>query len=238
MTAATTGEKLELTVQEREIIGQKVKKLRNEGLIPAIVYGKGMEPKNVQVTVDDFDELYEKAGESTLVYLNVGSESYPTIIAEVARHPASDAYIHVDFQKVSLDEKVTAEVPLVYVGESEAVNALGGILVKNLNGVMVEALPQNLPPEIEVDISSLANIDDSLTLKDIKLKNAEILGHEEDEMIATVQAPKTEEELEAELAEPATDVSAVEGAEPETDETPAEDGDKKDETPAEDAKPE
>ena len=117
-------------------------------------------------------------------------------------------------------------------------DSLGGILVKNLNAVMVEALPQDLPPEIEVDISSLSAIDDSLTLKDIKLTNAEILGHEEDEMIATVQAPKTEEELEAELAEPATDVSAVEGGEPETEEAPAEDGNKKEEAPAEEAKPE
>lgn len=237
MTAAT-AEKLELTVQDRTVKGQKVNKLRAEGLVPAVVYGKGMEPKSVQIPVDDLDDIYGKAGESTLVYLNMGSESVPTIIAEVTRHPVSGAYVHADFQKVRLDEKVAAEVPLVYVGESPAVKSLGGILVKNVTEIEVEALPQNLPHEIEVDISGLANFDDHIAIKDLKLADAEVISHEVDDIIALIQEPKSQEELDAELAEPAVDVSAVEGAEPaEGEEAPAEGEEKKEEAPAEE-KPE
>ena len=230
------SQKLELNAQPREIVGQKVSGLRGQGLVPAVVYGRGMESVNVQIPVDDLSDIYEEAGESTLIYLNVGSESYPTIIAEVTRHPVSGAYIHADFQKVRLDEKVTAEVPLVYVGESPAVKDLSGILVKNINDVEVEALPTDLPHEIEVDISGLKTFEDQIIISDIKLEKAEIVGHEADDVVALIQEPKSQEELDAELAEPTGDVSAVEvetGGEAEG-ETPAEGGEeKKEEAPAE-----
>lgn len=233
MTAATS-EKLELNVQERTIVGQKVRTLRADGIIPAVLYGRGKDSMNLQIPVGDLDEIYQEAGESTLVYVKVGSDSYPTIIAEVSRHPVSGDYLHADFQMVRLDEKVTAEVPLVFVGESPAVEDYEGILVKNLNEIEVEALPQDLPHEIEVDISALKEIDDHITLGQLKLEKAEFVGHEEDEIVATVQPPKSEEELEAELAEPTTDVDAVE-VEKGGDEAPAEgeEGEKKDEAPAE-----
>lgn len=227
-------EKIELDVQKREIVGQKVNGLRNQGLIPAVIYGKGMESVNVQIPVDDLASVYKEAGESTLVYLKVGSETYPTIIAELVQHPVSGKYMHADFLKVRLDEKVTAEVPLVFVGESSAVKDYSGILFKNLNTVEVEALPQDLPHEIEVDISGMKELEAFISISDIKLTKAEIVGHDADDMVATVTPPKSEEELEAELAEPAGDISAVE-VETGGEETPAEgEGgeEKKEETPA------
>jgi large subunit ribosomal protein L25 len=210
------------------VIGQKVKGLRAEGLIPAVLYGRGMDSLNIQIPVEVLDTVYQKAGESTLIYVTVGQETHPTIIAEVSTHPVSGAYIHADFQKVRLDEKVTAEVLLVYVGESDAVKNFNGVLVRNISEVEVEALPQDLPHEIEVDLSVLKNIDEHISISDLKLEKAKIIGHEPDDIIVTVQEPKSQEALDAELAAPTSDVSAVEEVKKET---PAED-----ETPDEKAK--
>jgi large subunit ribosomal protein L25 len=206
--AAAQRNKLELAAQERTVVGQKVRRLRAGGLVPAVLYGKGQDALNLQVPVKEFDRVFREAGESSLVYVIVGTATFPTIISDVTRDPLSGRYIHADFHKVRLDEKVTAEVPVVFTGVSPAVREFGGIFVRNVNALEVKAFPQDLPHEISVDISGLANIDDTITLKDVKVQNAEVLGNPDD-IIATVQPAKTEEELAAELAAPTTDVSAV-----------------------------
>ena len=213
-TKAKGHQKVELAVQQRMVTGHKVKHLRAEGILPAVLYGKGQETLNLQVAVRDFDRVLKQAGESTLVYLTVGGQSYPTIIHDVARHPLTGMPVHADFYKVRLDEKITAKVPVVFTGVSPAVQDLAGIFIRNVNELEVEALPADLPHEITVDISTLANFGDQIVLKDIVVAGAKLIGGE-DEIIATVQAPKSEEELAAELAAPTTDVSAVEEIKPE-----------------------
>ena len=205
----TTTTKLELEAQAREVLGRKVKRLRSEGLVPAVLYGREQEALSLQIPLKDFSRVFDEAGESTLVYLNVGTVSFPTIIHDVTKDPVTGQFLHADFHKVRLDEKVEAMVPLVFVGESPAVKNLAGVLVKNLTEVEVEAFPQDLPHEIEVDISRLVNFEDHIQLKDIKLEKAELLG-EPDEYIVMVQEPKSQEELDAELAAPTTDVDSVE----------------------------
>lgn len=214
MAKHATSKKLELAASAREITGARVRHLRADGILPAVLYGKGQEAVNLQVPMKDFEHTYREAGESTLIYLNVGNDIYPTIIKDVGRDAVSGAPIHADFYKVSLTEKIKAMVPVVFVGESVAVKDLKAIFVRNVNELEVEALPQNLPHEISVDISSLANFGDQITLGDIKVADAVLVGGA-DEIIATVQEPKSEEELAAELAEPTTDVSAVEEIKPE-----------------------
>lgn len=204
-----TKQRLELAAQLRTVLGTKVKHVRTAGMIPAVLYGKGHQAVSLQIPEKAFEKIFRDAGESTLVYVTVGSESHPTIIHDVVRHPVSDAYLHADFYKVRLDEKVKAEVPIVFVGESPAVKNLGAILVKSLNEVEVEALPQNLPHQITVDLSALENIGDHVAVVGLNVKDARILGNP-DEIVVIVQAPKSEEELAAELAAPTTDVSAVE----------------------------
>lgn len=221
MTKHTTATKLELEATTREVVGSAVRNLRSTGIMPAVLYGKGQEAMNLQVPLKEFDGIFRKAGESTLVYLNVGGKSYPTIIKDVARDALSGSALHADFYKVSLTEKIKAMVPVVFVGESFAVKELKGIFVRNVNELEVEALPQNLPHEITVDISSLKNFGDQITLGDVKVNDAVLVGGA-DEIVATVQEPKSEAELEAELAAPTTDVSAVE--EIKKEEKPAEEG--------------
>lgn len=201
--------KLELTAQLREITGRKVRHLRATGILPAVLYGKGQEAVSLQVPLKDFDRAYREAGESTLIYLNVGADAYPTIIKDVGRDAVSGGAIHADFYKVSLTEKIKAMVPVVFTGTSPAVADLQAIFVRNANELEVEALPQNLPHEVAVDISSLKNFGDQILLGSISVKDAVLVGGA-DEILATVQEPKSEEELLAELAEPTTDVTAVE----------------------------
>jgi large subunit ribosomal protein L25 len=214
MAKKATSKKLELTATNREVTGARVRHLRADGILPAVLYGKGQAATNLQVPMKDFERTYREAGESTLIYLNVDKDSFPTIIKDVARDSISGAPIHADFYKVSLTEKIKAMVPVVFVGESPAVKGLQAIFVRNVNELEVEALPQNLPKEISVDISSLKNFGDQIKLGDVKVADAALIGSA-DEILATVQEPKSEAELEAELAEPTTDVSAVEEIKPE-----------------------
>lgn len=188
--------------------------------MPAVVYGKGVPSTNLSVNAKEFDTVFRKAGESTLVFVKLGSTEYPTLIKDVARDPRSGDAMHADLYAVSLTEKITARVPVVFVGESILVKSEGGTLVRNVNELEVEALPTDLPKEITVDISGLKSFTDQITLGDIKVPKATLPG-DPGEIIATVQAPKSEEELAAELAAPTADVSAVEEIKKEK---PAEEG--------------
>ncbi len=220
-------QKIELNASKRTVVGGGLGKLRNNGYVPGILYGKGFESVPLQVSVKDFNKALESAGESTLVYLNVDGQVYPTIIHDVAREPVKDGILHADFYKVRLDEKIKAMVPVVFEGEAPAVKDLGGIFIRNINELEVEALPQNLPHELTIDISRLKAFGDQILVKDIKLpENVELTANPED-IIATVQEPISEEELKAQLEAPTTAVEEVEEIKKEKpEEEPAE------ETPA------
>jgi large subunit ribosomal protein L25 len=164
----------------------------------------------------EFEKTLKQAGESTLVYLTVdglsgqGGTSIPTIIHDVVRDALTDDIIHADFYKVNLAEKIKTSVPVTFIGESPAVTELKGIFVRNVNEMEVEALPQDLPHEISVDISVLKNFGDQVLLKDINLGPKIKLIGDDNEIVATVQEPMSEEELKAQLEAPTTDISAVE----------------------------
>jgi len=200
---------LALDAQPRTITGRAVSRLRDDGLIPATLYGKGHDPISLQLSIRDFEKVYRSAGASSLVSIRVGDSSYPTIIHEVARDPKSGSIIHADFFRVRMDEEITSHVPVVFVGSSPAVADAGGILVRLVNELEVSALPGNLPHEISVDISKLIAIGDRITIGDIQITGVKFSADNDDALV-TVQEPKSEEELAEELAAPTTDVSAVE----------------------------
>jgi len=139
----------------------------------------------LQIPVKDFAKAFESAGESTLVYINVDGQAYPVIIHDVSRDPVTDDVIHADFYKVRLDEKIKTNVPVEFVGEASAVKDLGGIFVRNVNELEVEALPQDLPHELTIDISVLKLFGDKVTIGDIKksLGSGVVLTAEDDEAI-------------------------------------------------------
>ena len=241
------GHKIELEAQSRSVIGSGLGALRRSGLIPAVLYGKDQEPINIQVPVKQFQKTFKAAGESTLVYVTVdlpaegqaeagGHQTFPTIIHDISRDPASDDIIHADFYKVNLKEKIKTEVPVVFVGEAPAVTGLGGIFIRNVNALEVEALPQNLPHELTIDISVLKKFEDKITIGDLKRglgDLAELTAEDDDMVIAAIQEPISQEELDKSL-ESESSIEDVEVVEKEKkEEEPAEEG----EAPAAPAEP-
>jgi large subunit ribosomal protein L25 len=198
----------ELKSKKRTILGKKVKALRNEGLIPAVVYGGKDGTTPLVLDSKEFNNIFKSAGETTLIKLFINEEKVSAkggpasgwknvLIHDIDRDPVSGKIRHVDFYEVKMDEKITAKVPLVFAGNSPAIIDLGGVLVKAIQELEVRALPADLPHQIEIDISQLKTFDDNILVHDIKLpKNIEILENAETP-VAAVVPPRSEAELEA-----------------------------------------
>ncbi len=213
-----------LRAEKRVILGKKSEQVRKDGMIPAVVYGKGVANQSLSVLGSEFEKLYRVAGESTLLELAVGGDKgIPVLIQDVQRDAMTDKVIHIDFHQVSMTDKMTASIPLKFTGEAKAVKELGGTLVKNLDEVTVRCLPQDLVSELVVDLSVLATFEDSIELKDVVLpKGMELIG-QADLIVATVMPPMTEEEIKKlDEASAATDVSKIEKVETKKKEEPAE----------------
>ncbi len=199
----------------RTAFGKQTRKLRRSGFIPAVVYGKGKTTQALQVLAKEFENLYKAVKESALVNLKIeGEGERKVLVHDVAKHFMHGTPIHVDFYEVDLKRKIHAKVPLHFVGTSPAVKELGGVLVKNLNEIEVEALPTDLPQSLEVNIETLKTFDDHVRIGDLKPdSNVKILGHAED-VLVSVKPPRTEAEL-AELEKPTAEAekAAIEGME-------------------------
>lgn len=185
-------EKYTLELSPRELTGRKVKRLRNQGLVPGVVYGNDIAPVNFQTNAKDFAKLYSHAGETSVIEVSIKGEKMPVLIHEIATDPVSDAIIHVDLYKVNLKEKITASVPLNFIGESSAVKNFGAVLVKSMNEIEVEGLPNDLPHQIDVDLSALANANSLILAKDIKLPKGLELMTEPEIVVAGTQVQQEE----------------------------------------------
>jgi len=193
---------LELNAKVREILGKKVKTLREKGIIPAVIYGEKIKSVPLEVDYKEFEKAYEEAGESTIIKLKIKGSKAKTkeenvLIHKIGRDPVYDKFNHIDFRQVRMDKLISAEVQLVFIGKSSVVDIEGGTLIKGITEVEVKALASNLPREIKVDISVLKTFDDLIQVKDLKIpENVEILAKPE-EAVASVLPPRTKEELEA-----------------------------------------
>lgn len=203
-------QKIEIKAEKRTQVGKPLNNLRNQGFLPAVVYGRGFNSTPVQVNLKSFEKVYSEAGESSLVYISLDDATLPVIIHDTAKDPVSDKFIHVDFYKVNLDEKIIANVQLIFTGESPAIKELAGILVKNISEVKIEALPQNMPHEIEVDISVLKTFSDQILIKSLVLPENVELKESSEDIIALAQKPISQEELEKQLAITETTAEEVE----------------------------
>ena len=205
-------DKILLEATTREVFGRKTDKGRKEGLVPAVVYGKGVDSKNIWVKLLDFKRLVKQSGESTVIDLRIDQKDRRSVlIYETQQDPINDNYIHIDFFQIRMDEKIETEVELEYVGEAPAVKALGGVLVKNIDAVEVKCLPADLPGSIQVDISCLETFDDRITLKDLKLSEKIELSIDPETVVALVVPPRSEEEISGLETKVEADVTKVEG---------------------------
>ena len=182
---------IELQAKIRELVGKSQNSLRKEGFLPSVIYGHNFESLPIQIKYSDFEKVFKKAGESTLINLKINDKDEPAVIKDIQKDPVSDKIIHADFYKVNLKEKIKAKVPLVMKGESEAVKA-GGILVRTVNELEVEALPQDLPHELQIDVSRLQNFGDHILVKDIFVSDKIKIEANLEDVVALVQEPRAE----------------------------------------------
>lgn len=183
---------MELQVQKREILGKKVKTLREQGLIPAELYGHKFGNIHLSVPEKDLIKAYKEAGESTIINLAIDGKKIPSLVYYIEVNSINQKFEHVDFYAVKMDEKITTEAPFVFINESPAVKA-GGILIKSMKELKVEALPADLPPHIDIDLSKLVNIHDSIYVRDLNLGKAVKIKVEPETVIATILEPVKEE---------------------------------------------
>lgn len=199
----------ELKAEIREIKGKSVRALRRAGFLPAVVYGEGVGSQAITVPLRDFEKAFRGAGESTLLKLDVAGFPHTVLIHDVRHDPLRSTPIHADFYAVRMDKVLRVTVPIGFTGESSAVKNDGGILVKVAHELDIEALPGDLPHNLPADLSLLAAFGNRILVKDIPApKGVKILAPP-DEVIAIVEAPRSEEELAALNEAPAAAAAEV-----------------------------
>jgi large subunit ribosomal protein L25 len=201
-----SSEKIELQVQARTEVGKKTNYLRKQGIIPANIYGPEFKSQTISVTLKDFTPVYKVARETGIIYLKLGSESIPTLVKFIQRDPVSNDILHIDFRKVNLRQKMETEVPVEVVGESTAVTQLAGVLLVQSGHVMVEALPQNIPQNIQVDISVITELGQEIKVKDLPTSTDYEIKEDPEKVIVSVVEHK-EESLEAETTVEAPEIT-------------------------------
>jgi large subunit ribosomal protein L25 len=220
-------EKIILAAEKREILGKQVKSLRRDGFIPANIFGKDFESLAVTIPLTDFTKTYNDAGETGVVYVKVDSDEHPTLIKSVQKHPVNDYILHVDFRKINLRQKIETDVPLEFVGEAPGVKE-GGVVLYQQDVLTIEALPANIPSQIEIDLSILTEIGQDVKVSDLpKSEDYEITS--DPEMVIVSLTAHKEESVEPDVTTTIPDAvegeAAAEGAEGEA--APAEEAGEK-----------
>jgi large subunit ribosomal protein L25 len=191
-----------LAAEHREVTGKAVARLRQQGLLPAVVYGSGAESSNVTIDAHEFELLRKHTGPNSLVDLSVdGKKAQPVLINSVQVHPVHRRPLHADLFLVKMTQELTVDVPLVPTGESHAVTQLNGTLLHPAETVRVRALPDHLPQSIEYSVESLVDFDAALHVRDLVIPSDVTLLTPGDEIVAKVQAPRVEIEEEPVVAE-------------------------------------
>jgi len=221
---ATEHKTYELTVEHRHLAGKKNRQLRRQQVIPAVVYGYNVNPESVQVSLKELERVYLRAGNNSLVDLRIGDNggARKVFIHNVQRDPRTHVLTHVDFMAVNLRQEMTASVPLVLTGESPIVRRNEGLLMHALDHLQVRALPTEIPPSIEVDISGLEEVGQTIHVSDITLPEGVTLLTSEEELVAKVTDLPVEE---VEEVEEAPEAEGEEGAADEGGDADTEGGD-------------
>jgi large subunit ribosomal protein L25 len=193
-----------LKVETRKITGRKVKTLRRKGILPANLYGQSIKSQSLKVPQTDFAKIFAKTGESGLIDLVVdqAKSALPVLVGNIQTDPVTDNILHVDFRQVDLAQKTTVSVAIELVGEAPGIEGGEGVLIQPLLEVEVEALPEELPDHLELDVSGLVAINDVLRVSDIKVGSGVIVKAEANEVVAKIEAPAEEEEPESNEEEP------------------------------------
>ncbi|MFH0712311.1 MAG: 50S ribosomal protein L25 [Candidatus Jorgensenbacteria bacterium] len=201
---------MELKAKNRNVLGKKVKRLRKEGVIPAEIFGHGVENKHVSFDEKLFKDVYKKAGGHTIVQvLTEDGLRIPALISEVQIHPLTRQPLSVLIKGVRADEKIEIKVPIEFKGKAPAEKS-GFVVVMVLDEIEIEALPDKIPHSFEVDLSNLNEKGQSIHVSDLKVPDGVKILQSGDMVVVIV----TEREKEEAAASPAAETAASEGGEP------------------------
>jgi large subunit ribosomal protein L25 len=213
-------DELVLKAENREVLGKKTRFLRRQGITPAHLFGHSLKSRSIQCDTVELRKIIAHAGATRLVTLKVDGDksAHSVFVKEVQQDPLHKELFHVDFYQVRKGEKMQVAVPIVLTGEAPAMKYKGRLLQHGITELNIECLPEKVPPQIDVDISVLEEIEQTLFVKDLVI-DPDITIHADPEQmiikVAEVQMRVEEEEVEAEEAEEAEEVEGEAAEAPE-----------------------
>ena len=192
-----------LRLSKRQVTGKKVKRLRRKGIVPVHMYGSGTEALSLQTDALELQQLLPRVGTNVPLQIELEGAAGENIcfVREVQRHPVTEDILHVDFLRVDVSQTIQAEVPVNVVGQAPAVGELNGTLLQQLQTILIEALPMNVPASLDVDVSGLDDFEKAVYVSDVTVGSSVTVITGADEMIARVSAPRIEVEEVAEEEE-------------------------------------
>ena len=196
-------EELNLKAARRTVLGKKNRFLRRQGVTPAHLLGHNIESLSLQCDTAQLKRIVAHAGATRLIILNIDGDKEPksVFIKEVQRDPLGRQLLHVDFYQVKRGEKIAVEVPLVLVGESPAMKGKGRMLSHGITSLSLECLPEKVPPQIEVDISSLEDLEQAIQVKDLGLDPSITVHADPEQLVVKVTEAMVKAEEEGAAAE-------------------------------------
>lgn len=183
---------MELKVQIR-VEKQSPTTLREQGLIPCELYGRGFSNQSLSVVSKEFIKVFKEAGENTIINLKDDKENWPVLVYDVQKDPLTGVIMHVDFYRVTMTEKIKSMVPLEFTGESPVVKEKRGVLNRAMSEIEVEALPADLPHRIEVNTDLLLEIDQSIYVRDLVIPAKVKVLVDQDTVVASAVPLQAEE---------------------------------------------
>lgn len=202
-------EKIVLKAARRNISGNKVNALRRQGKLPAVIYGYHIESTPIVLDAAIALPKLSLVTSSTTVIIELDGKEYPAIVREKQREPIKKFLTHLDFQVISLTEKMRAKVSVELSGTAPAEKAANAVILSSLNELEVESLPQDLPERFIVDITVLAEIGDTIRVQDIPKLHGVVILNGSEEVIVTATAPTVERVMEETAEEAAPEGSAA-----------------------------
>ncbi len=207
---------MELETKKRNILGKKVEILRREGLVPAELYGHGIQNRHLSVPKKEFSKIYKTAREHTVINLvTEEKEKIPVFISDVQYNNLTNELLAIDFHQIKMDEKIQIKIPIEFINEAPAIKS-GFILVKVMNEVEIETFPDKIPHNFQIDLSTLENVGQGIRINDLKIPaDVKILNSPESVIITVNEQAKEEIEV------PPTPTTETESAPEKTTETPS-----------------